>query len=98
MLLWPVTSGQAIKNSLSEQEEPCEWESPIPRRGPAAASRAKSFRDRLDPLLGKYDRYNTTTTALALRPDVDPGLQLKEAPVISGFLHIWRSFWTWLLH
>ncbi|XP_060804255.1 protein sprint isoform X2 [Amyelois transitella] len=34
-----------------EQEEPCEWESPIPRRGPAAATRAKSFRDRLDPLL-----------------------------------------------
>ncbi|XP_038212776.1 protein sprint isoform X2 [Zerene cesonia] len=34
-----------------EPEEPSEWESPIPRRGPAAATRAKSFRDRLDPLL-----------------------------------------------
>ncbi|CAG4996647.1 unnamed protein product [Parnassius apollo] len=34
-----------------EIDEPCEWESPIPRRGPAAASRSKSFRDRLDPLL-----------------------------------------------
>ncbi|XP_075977177.1 src homology 2 domain-containing protein sprint isoform X7 [Anticarsia gemmatalis] len=34
-----------------DNEEPCEWESPIPRRGPAAATRAKSFRDRLDPLL-----------------------------------------------
>ncbi|CAK1543050.1 unnamed protein product [Leptosia nina] len=36
-----------------ETEETCEWESPLPRRGPAAATRAKSFRDRLDPLLGK---------------------------------------------
>ncbi|XP_050343966.1 protein sprint isoform X1 [Nymphalis io] len=34
-----------------EADEPCEWESPIPRRGPAAVTRAKSFRDRLDPLL-----------------------------------------------
>ncbi|XP_045484735.1 protein sprint isoform X6 [Pieris rapae] len=37
--------------SQFENEEVCEWESPIPRRGPAAAARAKSFRDRLDPLL-----------------------------------------------
>ncbi|CAK1582869.1 unnamed protein product [Parnassius mnemosyne] len=34
-----------------ENDEPCEWESPLPRRGPATASRSKSFRDRLDPLL-----------------------------------------------
>ncbi|XP_063538213.1 protein sprint isoform X5 [Cydia strobilella] len=32
-------------------DEPCEWESPIPRRAPLEATRAKSFRDRLDPLL-----------------------------------------------
>ncbi|XP_045512355.1 protein sprint isoform X5 [Pieris brassicae] len=37
--------------SQFENEEVCEWESPVPRRGPAAAARAKSFRDRLDPLL-----------------------------------------------
>lgn len=30
-----------------------EWESPIPRRGAVMSLRAKSFRDRLDPLLGK---------------------------------------------
>ncbi|XP_026494673.1 protein sprint isoform X6 [Vanessa tameamea] len=34
-----------------DADEPCEWESPIPRRGPTAVTRAKSFRDRLDPLL-----------------------------------------------
>ncbi|XP_072932845.1 protein sprint isoform X7 [Epargyreus clarus] len=34
-----------------EADEGCEWDSPVPRRGPAAAARAKSFRDRLDPLL-----------------------------------------------
>ncbi|XP_038212784.1 protein sprint isoform X6 [Zerene cesonia] len=39
-----------------EPEEPSEWESPIPRRGPAAATRAKSFRDRLDPLLAAAGR------------------------------------------
>ncbi|XP_045499646.1 protein sprint isoform X5 [Colias croceus] len=39
-----------------EPEEPCDWESPIPRRGPAAATRAKSFRDRLDPLLAAAGR------------------------------------------
>ncbi|XP_039756775.1 protein sprint isoform X2 [Pararge aegeria] len=33
-----------------EADEPCEWESPIPRRG-NGTMRAKSFRDRLDPLL-----------------------------------------------
>ncbi|XP_034832976.1 protein sprint isoform X2 [Maniola hyperantus] len=33
-----------------ETDEPCEWESPIPRRG-NGTMRAKSFRDRLDPLL-----------------------------------------------
>ncbi|XP_047508502.1 protein sprint [Pieris napi] len=37
--------------SQFENEEVCEWDSPVPRRGPAAAARAKSFRDRLDPLL-----------------------------------------------
>ncbi|GBP31776.1 Protein sprint [Eumeta japonica] len=35
-----------------DADEPNEWESPIARRGFAAAARAKSFRDRLDPLLG----------------------------------------------
>ncbi|XP_073946099.1 src homology 2 domain-containing protein sprint isoform X8 [Choristoneura fumiferana] len=34
-----------------EMDEPCEWESPVPRRAPIEATRAKSFRDRLDPLL-----------------------------------------------
>ncbi|XP_063385318.1 protein sprint isoform X6 [Cydia fagiglandana] len=34
-----------------DMDEPCEWESPIPRRAPLEATRAKSFRDRLDPLL-----------------------------------------------
>ncbi|XP_041981717.1 protein sprint isoform X3 [Aricia agestis] len=34
-----------------EAEEPNEWDSPLPRRGIAAAARSKSFRDRLDPLL-----------------------------------------------
>ncbi|XP_052750300.1 protein sprint isoform X3 [Galleria mellonella] len=34
-----------------EAEEPSEWESPLPRRGPTITNRAKSFRDRLDPLL-----------------------------------------------
>ncbi|XP_068628082.1 protein sprint isoform X2 [Battus philenor] len=34
-----------------DTDEPCEWESPVPRRGPSAVSRSKSFRDRLDPLL-----------------------------------------------
>ncbi|KAF9420775.1 hypothetical protein HW555_003123, partial [Spodoptera exigua] len=38
-------------HQLYDNEEPCEWESPIPRRGPTVATRAKSFRDRLDPLL-----------------------------------------------
>ncbi|XP_022826803.1 protein sprint isoform X7 [Spodoptera litura] len=38
-------------HQLYDTEEPCEWESPIPRRGPTVATRAKSFRDRLDPLL-----------------------------------------------
>ncbi|XP_061718346.1 protein sprint isoform X4 [Cydia pomonella] len=34
-----------------DMDEPCEWESPIPRRAHLEATRAKSFRDRLDPLL-----------------------------------------------
>ncbi|XP_035437958.2 protein sprint isoform X4 [Spodoptera frugiperda] len=38
-------------HQLYDAEEPCEWESPLPRRGPTVATRAKSFRDRLDPLL-----------------------------------------------
>ncbi|XP_049874840.1 protein sprint isoform X6 [Pectinophora gossypiella] len=45
--LLPPSNGQ----QSYDMDEPCEWESPIPRRGPAAATRAKSFRDRLDPLL-----------------------------------------------
>ncbi|CAH2090290.1 unnamed protein product [Euphydryas editha] len=45
--LIPPSNGQQ-NDDIDEQ---CEWESPVPRRGPAAASRAKSFRDRLDPLL-----------------------------------------------
>lgn len=45
--LIPPSSGQ----QFYENDEPCEWESPIPRRGPAAVTRTKSFRDRLDPLL-----------------------------------------------
>ncbi|KAG6440961.1 hypothetical protein O3G_MSEX001537 [Manduca sexta] len=47
--LIPPSNGQQPYDT----EEPCEWESPIPRRGPIAATRAKSFRDRLDPLLGE---------------------------------------------
>ncbi|XP_062529611.1 protein sprint isoform X13 [Bombyx mori] len=34
-----------------DAEETLEWESPIPRRGAVMSLRAKSFRDRLDPLL-----------------------------------------------
>lgn len=41
-----------IKNKKLLQDEACEWESPVPRRG-NGTMRAKSFRDRLDPLLGK---------------------------------------------
>ncbi|CAG9583151.1 unnamed protein product [Danaus chrysippus] len=43
--LLPPPNGQAYDN-----EEVCEWESPTPRRG-AVPARAKSFKDRLDPLL-----------------------------------------------
>ncbi|XP_068628111.1 protein sprint isoform X6 [Battus philenor] len=39
-----------------DTDEPCEWESPVPRRGPSAVSRSKSFRDRLDPLLAAAGR------------------------------------------
>ncbi|XP_063894636.1 protein sprint isoform X5 [Helicoverpa armigera] len=45
--LIPPSNGHQIYDN----DEPCEWESPIPRRGPTVATRAKSFRDRLDPLL-----------------------------------------------
>ncbi|KAL0878562.1 hypothetical protein ABMA27_003648 [Loxostege sticticalis] len=45
--LIPPTNGQQAYDA----EEPCEWESPIPRRGSGTNTRAKSFRDRLDPLL-----------------------------------------------
>ncbi|CAH0676936.1 unnamed protein product, partial [Chilo suppressalis] len=45
--LIPPHNGQQQYDS----EGPCEWESPLPRRGSGTTPRAKSFRDRLDPLL-----------------------------------------------
>ncbi|XP_028169737.1 protein sprint isoform X7 [Ostrinia furnacalis] len=45
--LIPPKKGQQAYDT----EEVCEWESPIPRRGSGTNTRAKSFRDRLDPLL-----------------------------------------------
>ncbi|XP_053608353.1 protein sprint isoform X7 [Plodia interpunctella] len=48
---WDGLIPPSNRQQTYEPEEPLEWESPIPRRGPAAATRAKSFRDRLDPLL-----------------------------------------------
>ncbi|XP_011555385.3 protein sprint isoform X6 [Plutella xylostella] len=38
-------------NQPYDADEQNDWDSPLPRRAPAVAVRAKSFRDRLDPLL-----------------------------------------------
>ncbi|XP_050668791.1 protein sprint isoform X5 [Leptidea sinapis] len=52
---WDSTQWDGLLPSVSQQgyemEECCEWDSPLPRRHPVAAAKAKSFRDRLDPLL-----------------------------------------------
>ncbi|XP_026330822.1 protein sprint isoform X7 [Hyposmocoma kahamanoa] len=48
---WDGLLPPSVGLQIDDNDEPCEWESPIPRRGPVAATRAKSFRDRLDPLL-----------------------------------------------
>ncbi|CAG4996643.1 unnamed protein product [Parnassius apollo] len=71
-----------------EIDEPCEWESPIPRRGPAAASRSKSFRDRLDPLLGKCAKANEKKTSKPFKfwKNVDQSSipQIPRVPEVSA--------------